>query len=121
MATYEDYIERIKKRVTKLMYENRKVFSIVEDIFLVAEHYNIPEKDLEFYVRETISSRLGLSYIVRNKCRGVDEITYTLNNIGGDKQDIRDEIENALIRSIMAEYLVIFPDNEVRKMFNAII
>ena len=117
----EEYVERIKNRVTKLMYENRKVFSIVDDIFIVAGHYKVPEKDMEFYVRETISSRLGLAYIVRNKCRGVDEITYTLNNIGGEKQDIREEIEKALIRSIMAEYLVVFPDNDVRKKFNAII
>ena len=117
----EEYIERLKNKVTKLMYENRDVFSIVDDIFIVADHYKISDKDMEFYVRETISSRLGLSYIVRNKCKGVDEIRFTMNNIGGDMQDTMDEIEKALIRSIMAEYLVIFPDKKVRDKFNAII
>lgn len=117
----EEYVERLKKRVSKLMYENRNVFPIVDDIFFAADHYKVPEQQVEFYVRETISSRLGLSYIVRNKCRGVDEIRFTLNNIGGKKQDIRDEIEIALIRSIMSEYLGDFLDEEAREKFKNII
>lgn len=112
--TNEDYVERIKKRVSKIMFENKTLFPIVEDIFFAAEHYKIPEKDLEFYVRETISSRIGLGFIVRNKLKGADEIRWTIGN------DFIEKVEIASIKSILSEYLRAFPSKEEREKFNSI-
>ena len=110
----EEYIEKIRKRVSKIMYENRELFSIVDDIFISAEHYKVPEKDLEFYVRETINSRTGLGYIVRNKVRATNEIRFMIEN------GFYEKVEIALIKSILSEYFKSFPDNEDIKKFNSI-
>lgn len=112
--TNEDYVERIKKRVSKIMFENKTLFPIVEDIFFAAEHYKIPEKDLEFYVRETISSRIGMGFIVRNKIRFIDEIRWC---VGNENLDV---VEKAMIKSILSEYLRGAPSREEIEKFNSI-
>lgn len=94
----EDYVERIKNRISQIMYENKKLFPIVNDIFISAEHYKVPEKDLEFYVRQTIESRIGLSFIVRNKIRFADDIRWVIGN------DLLESVEKAVIKSILSEY-----------------
>lgn len=100
----EDYIQKIMNRVTQIMYKNPSVFPIVEEIFIAKDFYKVPDKEAEFYVSQTILSRIGLRFITKTKIQGVDEIRFTIQNIGGLKQNIIDEIEKALIRSILLEY-----------------
>ena len=112
----EEYAERLQKRVAEIMFQNRDLFPIVDDIFISKDFYKVPDKDAEFYVRQTIESRIGLSYIIRHKVNSVEEIRYTFNY----KTNIVDEIEKALIKSILLEYVKVFPDHGDSEKFNKI-
>ncbi len=109
----DEMVDNIKKNISLLMFENRVCFPILESIFLSAEHFGVPDKDIEFYVRQTIESRIGLSYIVRNKFRGYNE-TYLYN-----EPEIREKLRSGLLKSIASEY-VHGSDYEIIKKFNKI-
>lgn len=113
--TTEDYISRILKIVTEIMYKNKELFPIVKDIFISANHYKVPEKELESYVRLTLELRIGLSYVVRNKIRCTDEIRWTVGN------DNLEAVGVATVKSILWEYgQITMMSKELREKWNTI-
>jgi hypothetical protein len=107
----DEYVEKLKKRVSEIMFQNREMFPIVDKIFISKDFCKIQEKYTEFYVRYIIENLMGLSYIIRNKVNAVEEIRYTMDNIGDSKSNIMNEIEIALIKSVLFEYVDFFKSN----------
>jgi len=110
----EDYIVRITNRVVEIMYENSNLFPVVEAMIKSAQAIGISEEDMETYIKISIDTRIGLRFIARTKCSGVDMIRGAVDN------ELIVPIQAALVKSITFEYLQGYYDEKTLNAFRAL-
>lgn len=110
----EDQINRITKKITKLLYNNSELFPIVESIAALCDKLSIEDKDREFYIRHTLETRMGLRTIVRNKYILFDDLRWFLNN------ETCPIVMTAIIKSICFEYLCKYEIKEDKIKFESL-
>jgi hypothetical protein len=111
----EEHVSRLVKRVSEIMYKNPSLFPIVEEVFIAAKHYKVEKKKIEFYVRQTLETRVGLYFVVRTKYNSFSELRWT------SEPDFLSLLEKEIIKSSILVYAKSFPDREDYKKYQKIL
>lgn len=104
--TEDEQIERLVKRATLIMYKNPSIFPIVEEIFISAKHYKVPKNKYEFYVRQTLETRVGLYFVVKTKYASMSDLRYISD------YDFLQKLEKEILKSSILIYGKQFPDRK---------
>lgn len=97
MNVNDEQVTRVIKTVTRIMFKHQSIFPIVKPIVLYAG--KLKGDDLEFYVRETLASRIGMYDIVRYKLSGLNELWWSL------KTSQMEDAKIAVTKSVLTTYL----------------
>lgn len=110
MINNDEYKERILIKCSNIMYKYPDVFPIVRTI---RESGNAtldnPKEDMEFYVKTTIESRIGLSFIVRKNVQAANVFWLDI------EQSI---LEKGIIKNSIIHYTYNYPVKKDRDNWN---
>lgn len=101
MINNDEYIKRILIKCSNIMYKYPDVFPIVRTIRDGGNAIlDNPRKDIEFYVKHAIETRIGLYFVVSNIVRSANTFWLEFSN---------EDLEKAIIKNILIHYSQRYP------------